>query len=311
MEHTSFFIKERALFGNFPTQDSVNCLEENGVRYFVNLTYSTESRIVQYVVSSKSTKISFPIKDHHIPPNWTAFASFIIRISQIITTLPKGHLVYIHCRGGHGRVGVVVAVILAYIFGYGPLTALQKTREAHARRPALRPKWLALGSPQRRRQKAFVYKFFEDIKLHRLQYKTIRYECGWSRYSEHPVKYKNVTYQTSETALLAQKYPAVASKIKNLSAVKALTYIKHNQTGLVIHNWNKKRHDLLLDIYKSKLTQYPYMKRKLLDSGFRNIILCARGNYHWPDGSGNNVCGEILKKIRHEAQQGFKKTYVS
>ena len=311
MEHTSFFIKERALFGNFPNQDSVNCLEKRGVRYFVNLTYPTESRIVAYTVGTNSSKISYPMKDHQIPSNWTVFANFIIHVSRIITKLPSGHMVYIHCRGGHGRAGVVVAVILAYLFGYGPVTALQKTREAHAKRPALRPKWLALGSPQRRRQKAFVYKFFEDIKLHRLQYKDFRYECGWSRHSNHPVQYKNVMYQTSETALLAQKYPAVALKIKKMSAVKALTYLKHNPVGNVLPNWKNIRLPELLEIYKSKLTQYPYMRRKLLDSGFRKIILCARGNYHWPDGSGKNVCGEILKQIRHEAQEGFKKTIVT
>ena len=38
MDNASFFIKNRALFGSFPTQESVEELEKNGVKYFINLT---------------------------------------------------------------------------------------------------------------------------------------------------------------------------------------------------------------------------------------------------------------------------------
>ena len=37
MNNSSFFIKDRALFGSFPSQDSVSELETLGVRYFVDL----------------------------------------------------------------------------------------------------------------------------------------------------------------------------------------------------------------------------------------------------------------------------------
>jgi hypothetical protein len=35
MERSSYFIKDKALFGSYPTQESVEELEKEGVRYFI------------------------------------------------------------------------------------------------------------------------------------------------------------------------------------------------------------------------------------------------------------------------------------
>ena len=44
MDNSSYFIKNRSLFGSFPTQESVQELEEHGVRYFVDLTDITREK---------------------------------------------------------------------------------------------------------------------------------------------------------------------------------------------------------------------------------------------------------------------------
>ena len=38
MNNCSYFIKDRAMFGSYPTQEAVQELEHEGVIYFVNLT---------------------------------------------------------------------------------------------------------------------------------------------------------------------------------------------------------------------------------------------------------------------------------
>ena len=40
MNYCSYFIKDKCMFGSFPTQESVNELEHEGVRYFIDLTYN-------------------------------------------------------------------------------------------------------------------------------------------------------------------------------------------------------------------------------------------------------------------------------
>jgi len=107
MDRSSFFIKDKALFGSFPTQDAVEELETIGVRYFIDLTHSHETKIVPY--ETRYTYISFPIPDRRIPVNILEFSSFIVKLSDIILGCGRIKIIYIHCKGGHGRSGVVVA----------------------------------------------------------------------------------------------------------------------------------------------------------------------------------------------------------
>ena len=43
-----YFIKNKALFGSFPTQTTVKELESEGVRYFINLTNTHEKKTTPY-----------------------------------------------------------------------------------------------------------------------------------------------------------------------------------------------------------------------------------------------------------------------
>tara|TARA_A100001015_G_scaffold310205_1_gene411142 strand:+ start:1722 stop:1895 length:174 start_codon:yes stop_codon:yes gene_type:complete len=48
MEKASFFIKDKCLFGSYPTQIAVNDLENKGVRHFIDLTNEFERKIIPY-----------------------------------------------------------------------------------------------------------------------------------------------------------------------------------------------------------------------------------------------------------------------
>ena len=107
MDFCSFFIKDKALFGSFPTQDSVNELEKTGVKYFIDLTDNTkETRIISY--KTNHTYINFPIKDNYIPNNWIIFSQFILKLCEIIKKL-ENNKIYLQCKGGNGRSGIVVS----------------------------------------------------------------------------------------------------------------------------------------------------------------------------------------------------------
>ena len=82
MDKASFFVKNKALFGSYPTQKDIEEYEENGVIYFINLTENGEKGIEPY--KTKYTYIHYPIKDMRIPTDWNSFAEFIIKVSNII-----------------------------------------------------------------------------------------------------------------------------------------------------------------------------------------------------------------------------------
>ena len=89
MNNCSFFIKDKALFGSSPSQKSVEELEENGVKYFIDLTTPEEkeqNKVKFYI--TKYNYINYPIIDRHIPTDWRNYASFIIKICKIIKKIP-------------------------------------------------------------------------------------------------------------------------------------------------------------------------------------------------------------------------------
>ena len=113
MNYCSFFIKDRALFGSYPDEDRFQQLLSNGVRYFVDLTTITEQQgLYKYKNNESIRYINFPIIDKKYPTNILSYVKFIINISNIIRQLRNNDKIYIHCKGGHGRSGVVVASLL-------------------------------------------------------------------------------------------------------------------------------------------------------------------------------------------------------
>ena len=161
MNNCAFFIPSKALFGGFPTQDEVNELENSGVRYFVNLTCDTEDKIFPY--NTNYINIQFPIRDRNVPEDINSFSEFIVNISNIINNLDNNELVYIHCKGGHGRSGIVVACILCYLYKISAEQAIECTTNYHNTRINMKEKWRKIGSPQTVAQKSFVYFYKESI----------------------------------------------------------------------------------------------------------------------------------------------------
>lgn len=166
MDTCSYFIKEKALFGSYPSENAVKELECNGVKYFVNLTYENEDRISQY--HTDNHVINYQIKDRSIPDDLLSFTKFIIHLSEIIKNLKFGDKMYIHCKGGHGRSGLVVACLICNLFNYSAYESLKYTSKCHSNRLVMRDKWRRIGSPQTYVQKKFVHQLFRPINYTRM-----------------------------------------------------------------------------------------------------------------------------------------------
>ena len=166
MESSSYFIKDKALFGSYPSQCSVEELEKEGVIYFINLTRDDEKKIIPY--TTNHGYIHYPIPDQCVPENLPDFARFILRVVKIILDLKLNEKVYINCKGGHGRSGLVVAAILCQIFNLTPFESLKYTSQCHSNRKNMRERWRKIGAPQTYSQKKFVYKFFHPVNMNTL-----------------------------------------------------------------------------------------------------------------------------------------------
>ena len=282
MDNSSYFIKNRALFGSFPTKDSVLELEDHGVRYFVDLTDITkEKKISAYI--TKYTYINYSIDDHSIPNDILSFSTFILKISNIIKKLNQDERVYIHCRGGHGRSGLVVACILCYIFDLSPQESLNYTTKCHSHRKNMRDRWRKLGSPQSYNQKKFVYKFFEPIFFYR--YNKNPLTEGFSMFSVHCI----------ETEL--GKFNLYNSYCKHIEKYSEENTIDVNKID------DKTKLKIMKNLIKLKLNIIPSLKNNILNTGFKNIIYVSKEDDFWGNGennTGKNYLGKLLVKIRNE-----------
>lgn len=161
-EISAFFIPNQCLFGAYPTQHQIFELEEWGIDLIVNLTSRNEKNIRFYSTSIKT--INFTIFDNKVPENVREFCALVIHLTKQIDLNKK---IYIHCKGGHGRSGVLVASVLCYKYRIMPFESIKLTtkyhssRPVHARRPKMNEYWKSKGSPQTNEQKQFVIDLFQ------------------------------------------------------------------------------------------------------------------------------------------------------
>jgi ribA/ribD-fused uncharacterized protein len=301
MNHCSYFIHDRALFGSFPTQESVKELEKEGVKYFINLTHVYEKKIIPY--ETDCIKIEYPIIDRHTPTNCFKFCTFIIQLSKHILTLKQGEKVYVHCKGGHGRSGVVVACLLCYIFKIKPSDSLKRTTSYHSKRSIMRDKWRTLGSPQTLSQKNFVHRLFEPVYFYKA-YK-MGPTVGFSNCSRHPVSIKGFGYfPTAEAAFQAYKDPENEQYVHSLKISKTPLIAKsigeNEEIRCLRKDWDEIKIHLLYEIIKLKFTQNNNIRINLLKTGFSPIL--ERSDLTTIDidkmYNGENVFGSLLVKFR-------------
>jgi hypothetical protein len=216
------------MFGSFPTQESVNELEHEGVRYFIDLTDNEkEKKITSY--TTKYTYINYPIKDNYVPIDLATFTVFIIKIAKIIKNLTQ-EKVYIHCKGGHGRSGVVVSCLLCYIFKLTPYESLEYTTKCHNNRHIMRDKWRKIGSPQTYLQnhpyKFFLIVLFEMIPYCILYYMFLNDNFGWIILNTEliPVKKDHETIRkdvlTNIIKMFHERKHIIKSLVSNIESIK-------------------------------------------------------------------------------------------
>lgn len=304
MNNCSFFIKDKALFGSSPSQKSVEELEENGVKYFIDLTTPEEkeqNKVKFYI--TKYNYINYPIIDRHIPTDWRNYASFIIKICKIIKTLRNNDKLYINCRAGLGRSGVVVSSILCYLFNLTPDESLQYTTKCLGNRVKLKEKWRKIGSPQTYTQKNFIHKFFYSLNFYR-SYKHSS-SFGFSNYSIHSIKIDGIgVFPTVEAAFQAHKNINDKEYVQKQIDSKSVIMSKYLGNKIVTNDdWEEKKVEIMEKILELKFEQHECIRENLLNTGLRQIVEHTKDDTFWGDGgdgTGKNMLGKILMKIRNK-----------
>jgi protein-tyrosine phosphatase len=151
---SSYWVKEHTLLaGEYPGSAcreragaKVMALLDHGVEVFVDLTEEGELESYADLVQP-GAHLRFPIRDLSVPETLDEMVTILDTIDEHIRA---GRLVYVHCRGGVGRTGVVVGCWLARRLG-GP-AALSRLGELWSRCPTSRSR----RSPETDEQRQFI-----------------------------------------------------------------------------------------------------------------------------------------------------------
>ena len=295
MELCSYCIPDKVLFGSYPTTERCKILENNGVNYYVDLTVELEVKIkydTQFPISH------FPIIDRKVPTDIFLFCKFLLKLIKLINQLENGNKIYIHCRGGHGRAGLVVACLLCYIYEYTPEKSIELTSKYHSERLVMRDKWREIGSPQTRLQKSFIFKIFKPLYFYKA-YKNGP-AVGFSNISLHPTIIDNMSFNTSLAAYEAHRDLSdknYLSSLQNCNSYQARTI------GLKKKKSIADKYNVMKKILKEKIKQHPCIAEKLMNSGFRPILYTYKYSDYWgigEDTQGANKLGKLWMEIRKE-----------
>jgi hypothetical protein len=123
LPNTYWVIPGRLLAGEYPLGDGdadarlrLALLRGAGIDYFVDLTEEGERPAYRHLLPTHSQHLRSAIADTWVPNNAAQMQQIL---SDIRAALAGGRCVYVHCRAGIGRTGLVVGCFLAEEGGNG------------------------------------------------------------------------------------------------------------------------------------------------------------------------------------------------
>ena len=297
MDRCSYFIDDISLFGSYPTQEFADYLQETlEIEYFIDLTEEDDKNITKYMVKDNVKKINYPIKDKDVPNNTRTFSSFILNLISIVKNKKK---IYIHCRGGHGRSGIVVACLMKIYYDITVDKALDLTYECHQKRRVMRDKWRQIGSPQTYSQKKFVRDLFTPIC-----YNNYNIDNNYlSNYYTTPIDIcingKIVSFYNAEACYHAFKKETDDQYISTLANEINSKHARLIGRKQAEDGWTDRRVSIMKYIVTEKFKQHPEFKTKLLSTGLGEIVKISERSSFWNSIHYNRM-GLLLTQIRNK-----------
>ncbi|MBQ4632166.1 MAG: ADP-ribosylglycohydrolase family protein [Prevotella sp.] len=132
-----------------------------GIRHFIDLTEEGELRPYNHLLPCETTYTRFPITDCGAPKNIESVQRLLLRIEEL---KKMDGYVYVHCWGGVGRTGTIIACYLAQNWDEPDLN---KTLEVLRRNFTKMPKSAYRETPETKEQIDFIERFINTGKSYK------------------------------------------------------------------------------------------------------------------------------------------------
>ena len=173
-DFASVVLPDRVYFGCMPNQQQLELLKEQKFKYIINVMSDAEKNRFTYPLSPSTLSMHllvFPLPDQRVPLHAQHFLRWIAYLGNIVVKMNTHEKMYIHCRGGHGRSGLVAGCLLYWYWKIHCSKALtgeeciQKLTTAHCQRKILNPKYLVQNCPVAKCQQQFLKSLEKFEKL--------------------------------------------------------------------------------------------------------------------------------------------------
>lgn len=163
--HQSYYIDGKLFAGEYPgdkyeeqAEAKLKIMHHFGVRHFVDLTEEGELRPYRQLLPSDASYLRFPIWDVNVPKSVEAVHQLIDKMEYL---MQQDGYTYLHCWGGVGRTGTIVA---CYEARQMEEPTLEKALAVMRSRFSKMPKASHRKSPETQEQIDFVRRFVDSCK---------------------------------------------------------------------------------------------------------------------------------------------------
>ena len=163
--HQSYYIDGKLFAGEYPgdkyeeqAEAKLKIMHHFGVRHFVDLTEEGELRPYRQLLPSDTSYLRFPIRDVNVPKSVEAVHQLIDKMEYL---MQQDGYTYLHCWGGVGRTGTIVA---CYEARQMEEPTLEKALAVMRSRFSKMPKASHRKSPETQEQIDFVRRFVDSCK---------------------------------------------------------------------------------------------------------------------------------------------------
>lgn len=130
----------------------------------------------------------------------------------------------------------------------------------------------------------------------------------FSNFSSFAIEWKGKLWPTSEHAYHSEKFEdeKMKEEIRNMrSAHEALKFAELHKPERR-KDWDEVKLGIMKEILHAKVAQHPYVKKKLLESGDRELIEDSWRDDFWgwgPNKDGANHLGKLWMEVRTEVME--------
>jgi len=334
------------LFGTYPDQNIFNDLIKLDIDVIVDLTtvreikkqdrYQTLNSKVVVETNTNTNSITEEIKnlnyikysiaDTKIPTNIQTFNNFI---SNLLTKLKQNKKLYVHCRGGAGRSGLVCVILLKLYLKIELKEAYNKVKTAFYQRKNLSAKMLKLGAPQTKLQYRFVNDYFSDkikfysknepyfefsnfypikLTIDDKEYASSEHYYQASKYMHvNKTKYNDLVelIRTQSTAGKAYYLAKMTKRTQYKWQIQLNQLIEKYSDCKIDPDWENKKMKVMKKVLLIKFSNSK-LKELLLSTNNKEIIENSPRDYFWGcgrDNSGRNELGKMLMQIREKLKE--------